>query len=131
MGARDLCGSRIKNPVNILRRLYDYLKYALPDLGFLGVGNADTARLHDKPSPLISLPSYKPLFSGPSVLSIEQNVIKIIEVPAVNPVAILVSKLESLLTSKAGTDDEEEINRRIESSVAQTRFIGIGQHPLV
>ena len=117
--------------MNILQRLYDYLKYALPDLGFLGVGNADTVRLHDKPSTFISLPSYKPLFSGPSILSIEQNVIKIIEVPAVNPVAILVSKLESYLTSKNGNDDGEEINRRIESSVAQTRFVGIGGHPLI
>ena len=103
----------------------------MPDLGFLGVGNADTARLHDKPSPLISLPSYKPLFSGPSVLSIEQNVIKIIEVSAVNPMAILVSKLKSYLTSKNGNDDGEDINRRIESLVAQTRFVGNGGHPLI
>ena len=91
----------------------------MPDLGFLGGGKADTARLHEKPRPVISLPSYKPLFSETSVPRIHQNVIKIIEVPAVNPVAILVSKLESLLTSKAENQDGEEINRRIESSVAQ------------
>ena len=103
--------------MNILKRLYDYLKYALPDLGFLGGGNADTARLLKKPRPFIPLPSYQPLFSGSNVLRIEQDIIKIIEVPTVNPVAIIVSKLESLLASKAENQDGEEINRRIESSV--------------
>ena len=89
----------------------------MPDLGFLSSGYADTARLHERPRPVISLPSYEPLFSETSVPRIHQNVIKIIEVPAVNPVAILLSKLESLLTSKAENDNGEEINRRIESSV--------------
>ena len=96
----------------------------MPDLGFLGGGNAEAARLHERPRPLISLPSYEPLFSETSVPRLHENVIKIIEVPAVNPVAILVSKLESILTSKAENDGGEEINRRIESSVTQTRFLG-------
>ena len=108
-----------------MRRLYDYLKYALPDLGFIGGGKVDTARLSEKPRPFIPLPSYEPLFSEANVLKIEQDVIKIIEVPAMNPFAILVSKLESLLASKAENQDGEEINRRIESSVAQPHFIGI------
>ena len=121
-----------------MRRLYDYLKYALPDLGFLDGGHADTARMLEKPRPFIPLPSYEPLFSEPNFLTSEQNVIKIIEVPTVNPVAILVSKLESILTSKAENQDGEEINRRIESSVAHKPFyslyygiIGAAGHPLI
>ena len=101
------------------------MKYALPELGFLGGGKADTARLLEKPRPFIPLPSYQPLFPEANVLRIEQDVINIIEVPAVNPVAILVSKLESLLASKAQNVDGEEINRRIESSVAQIHLIAI------
>ena len=120
MGARDLAEPNTSIYVNILRRLYDYLKYALPDLGFLGGGKADTAHLLEKPRPFIPLPSYEPLFSEANVLRIEQDVINIIEVPAVNPVAILVSKLESLLASKAQNVDGEEINRRIESAVAKS-----------
>lgn len=103
----------------------------MPDLGFLGGGNADTARLLEKPRPFIPLRSYEPLFSDSNVLRIEQDVIKIIEVPAVNPVAILVSKLESLLASKAENQDGEEINRRIESSVAQSCFVGIDGDPFI
>ena len=125
MGARDLVEPKTSISVNILRRLYDYLKYALPDLGFLGGGKADTARLLEKPRPFIPLPSNEPLFSESNVLRLEQDVIKIIEVSAVNPVAILVSKLDSLLTSKAENHDGEEINRRIESSVAQISLIAI------
>ena len=95
----------------------------MPDLGFLGGDNVDTARLQEKPRPVISLPSYKPLFTETSVPRIHQNVIKIIEVSAVNPVAILVSKLEAILTSKAENQDGEEINRRIESSATQTPIL--------
>ena len=117
--------------MNILQRLYDYLKYALPDFGLLSGGNHDTARLHEKPNPVISLPSYEPLFSTTELPTIEQNVIKIIEVPAMNPVTILISKLEVLLTSKAENDDGEEMNRRIESSVFQTHSNRYRQSALI
>ena len=106
--------------MNIFRRLYDYLKYALPDLGFLGGGIHDTTSLHEKPNPVISLPLYEPLFTETNIPRTEPNVIKIIEVPALNPVKILMSKLEALLTPRADNDDGEEMNRRIESSVLLT-----------
>ena len=102
----------------------------MPDLGFLSGGNLDTTRLHEKPNPVISLPSYKPLFST-TEFPIEQNVIKIIEVPAINPVAILISKLEDLLISRAENEDGEEMNRRIESSVFQTHSNRYRQSALI
>ena len=114
--------------MNILQRLYDYLNYALPEFGFLSGGNHDTARLHEKPNPVISLPSYEPLFSTTELPVIEQNVIKIIEVPTMNPVTILISKLEALLISN---DDGEEMNRRIESSVFQTHSNRYRQSALI